>query len=229
MSILSAFIAFDILMIVYEIIIEVFSSLYELSGLTKEQARFQVTSLLTGTGFTTQESEKMLSTKRRKRVTRDIMIISYIFNLTIISTLVAIFTSMLKSTWSDLIFSLIISSFIIVLLFCSRKIAKVRIRIDKIVMYLVNKFLYKKENQLMIYDYYQDKIIAEVKLNNLPKMLIKKKIRTILENPRYNLQIFTIYRDGVVISKFDANMEFKKKDTLILLGKKNDIRKLFLK
>ena len=47
MNILSAFIVFDVLIIIYELLIEVFSSLYELSGLTKEQARFQVTSILT--------------------------------------------------------------------------------------------------------------------------------------------------------------------------------------
>ena len=53
MNLIAAFMVFDILIIVYEIIVELFSALYELSGLTKEQARFQVTSLLTGTGFTT--------------------------------------------------------------------------------------------------------------------------------------------------------------------------------
>ena len=83
MNIIAAFIVFDILVIVYEILVALFASLYELTGLTKDEARFQVTSLLTGTGFTTSESEKMLATKKRKRVTRDIMIISYIFNIII--------------------------------------------------------------------------------------------------------------------------------------------------
>ena len=107
MNILSSFIIFDILIIIYELLVTIFSSLYELSGLTKDEARFQVTSLLTGTGFTTSESEKMLETKKRKRITRDIMIISYIFNITIISTIVTLFTSTGKYTIRDLIIGIL--------------------------------------------------------------------------------------------------------------------------
>ena len=36
-----------------------------------EKARFQVISLLTGTGFTTRESEIVLSTRRRRRLARN--------------------------------------------------------------------------------------------------------------------------------------------------------------
>ncbi len=228
MNIISAFIAFDILMVVYEVIIGIFAALYELSGLTKEQARFQVTSLLTGTGFTTQESEKMLSTKRRKRVTRDIMIISYIFNITIISTLVAIFTSMLESTWQELIFNLLISSIVIVLLFFSRKIAKVRIRIDKIIMFLVNRFVYNKENQLIIYDYYENQVLAEVKLNNLPKILLRSNIIDFLSSKK-ELKILMVTRNLQIISEFNSQFKFKRKDTILMLGSKKNITNLFIK
>lgn len=227
MNIISAFIAFDILMIVYEIIIEIFSALYELSGLTKEQARFQVTSLLTGTGFTTAESEAMLKTKKRKRVTRDIMIISYIFNITIISTLVAIFTSMIKSTWHELIINLLISSVIIIILFFSRKIAKIRIKIDKIIMYLVNKFLYNKDNPMVVYDYYGGLVLAEVKLNKVPAQLAKKSISKNLL--KYDLKIFFIYRDNQTLSDFTSNFKLKRKDRILILGKKKDIANIFLK
>ena len=132
MNIIAAFIVFDILVIVYEILVALFASLYELTGLTKDEARFQVTSLLTGTGFTTSESEKMLATKKRKRVTRDIMIISYIFNITIISTLVALFTSTIKADYKELLSGLLISVLVIVLLTISKKITKIRNAIDKI-------------------------------------------------------------------------------------------------
>lgn len=126
MNILAAFIVFDILIIVYELLIQIFSALYELSGLTKEQARFQVTSLLTGTGFTTSESEKMLETKKRRRVTRDIMIVSYIFNISIISTLITLLTSTQEASFYDMIIGFIVSILIIVLLFVMKKIKKIR-------------------------------------------------------------------------------------------------------
>ena len=123
MNILAAFIVFDILIIVYELLIQIFSALYELSGLTKEQARFQVTSLLTGTGFTTSESEKMLETKKRRRVTRDIMIVSYIFNISIISTLITLLTSTQEASFYDMIIGFIVSILIIALLFIMKKVA----------------------------------------------------------------------------------------------------------
>lgn len=126
MNILAAFIVFDILIIVYELLIQIFSALYELSGLTKEQARFQVTSLLTGTGFTTSESEKMLETKKRRRVTRDIMIVSYIFNISIISTLITLLTSTQEASFYDMIIGFIVSILIIVLLFVMKKIKTIR-------------------------------------------------------------------------------------------------------
>ena len=177
MNILSAFIVFDILVIIYELLIGIFSAIYELSGITKEQARFQVTSLLTGTGFTTAESEKMLITKRRKRVTRDIMIISYIFNISIISTLVSIFTSTQDSNMYDLIKGLIISVAVIILLFISRKINKIRNFIDKGIKNLVGFIFYKKQNQITVYDYYEKKALIEVKLNKIPESLNNKKIK----------------------------------------------------
>lgn len=126
MNILAAFIVFDILIIVYELLIQIFSALYELSGLTKEQARFQVTSLLTGTGFTTSESEKMLETKKRRRVTRDIMIVSYIFNISIISTLITLLTSTQEASFYDMIIGFIVSILIIALLFVMKKIKTIR-------------------------------------------------------------------------------------------------------
>ncbi len=146
MNILAAFIVFDVLIIIYELAVEIFSALYELSGLTKEEARFQVTSLLTGTGFTTSESEKMLETKKRKRITRDIMIISYIFNISIISTLVTLLTSTRTTKWYDLLIGLVVSFVILILLFLSRRIHKVRNYIDKNMLKLVGKFFYNNKN-----------------------------------------------------------------------------------
>lgn len=131
MNILAAFIVFDILIIVYELLIQIFSALYELSGLTKEQARFQVTSLLTGTGFTTSESEKMLETKKRRRVTRDIMIVSYIFNISIISTLITLLTSTQEASFYDMIIGFIVSILVIILLFIMKKIKTIREATEK--------------------------------------------------------------------------------------------------
>lgn len=146
MNILSAFIIFDILIIVYELLVTIFSSLYELSGLSKDEARFQVTSLLTGTGFTTAESEKMLATKKRKRITRYIMIVSYIFNISIISTVVSVFTSPKQEFTNELIIGLIISVSVLALVILSKKITKCRKAIDKFFLNVMKKFYNRLNN-----------------------------------------------------------------------------------
>ena len=228
MNILSAFIVFDILIIIYELLIEIFSALYELSGLTKEQARFQVTSILTGTGFTTAESEKMLETKKRKRFTRDIMIISYIFNISIISTLVTILTTTQKSNWYDLLLGLAISVIVVFLLFFSRKISKIRKNIDRSMLYLAGKLLYKKQNEIVIYEYYNKKVLAEVKLNELPSNLKNKTLEELNLDDKYNISILYINRKNKIITKLTKGIKLSKKDVILMIGNKNVIAKIFL-
>ena len=227
MNILSAFIVFDILIIVYELLIEIFSALYELSGLTKEQARFQVTSLLTGTGFTTAESEKMLATKKRKRVTRDIMIASYIFNISIISTLVTIFTSTQNSNIYDLLIGFVLSIIVIILLFFSRKVDKVRNFIDRGIRNIVGFLFYKKQNQITVYDYYDKKALIEVKLNKIPELLQNKKMEELNLKDKYNISILSIKRKNKIITKITNNTKFSKKDVVLMIGNKKIIDKVF--
>ena len=227
MNILSAFIVFDVLIIIYELLIEIFSAIYELSGLTKEQARFQVTSLLTGTGFTTAESEKMLITKKRKRVTRDIMIISYIFNISIISTLVSIFTSTQDSNIYHLLIGLVLSIFVIILLFFSRKISKIRNFIDRGIKNIVGLLFYKKQNLITVYDYYDKKALIEVKLNKLPELINNKRIEELNLKDKHNIVILSIKRKNKIITKITNNTKFYKKDLVLMIGNKKIIDKVF--
>ncbi|MCI9063858.1 MAG: hypothetical protein HFJ17_04580 [Clostridia bacterium] len=227
MNILSAFIVFDVLIIIYELLIEMFSALYELSGLTKEQARFQVTSILTGTGFTTTESEKMLSTKKRKRVTRDIMIISYIFNISIISTLITIFTSTRNSTWYDLLIGLAFSILVLFLVFFSRRVYKIRKIIDRTILSIVGAIFYKKQNQIVIYEYYNKDVLAEVKINKLLDDFNGKTLSEINLDDKYNIRILSIKRKNKVITKITSGTKLYKKDLVLMIGNKKIIDKVF--
>ena len=53
MNLVSALILFNILILIYQLLIEIFTALCRLTGISYEKAKFQVVSLLTGTGFTT--------------------------------------------------------------------------------------------------------------------------------------------------------------------------------
>ena len=61
---------FSVIILIYLVITELFTILFRFTGLPDERARFQVISLLTGCGYTTRESETILSNRRRRRLAR---------------------------------------------------------------------------------------------------------------------------------------------------------------
>ena len=108
MNIYLAFSLFALVILGYWVISELFAMLFRFTGLPDEKARFQVISLLTGCGFTTHESELLLTTKSRRRLARITMLFGYVFNITIVSAFINVFFSLKVSELAaDLVSSLI--------------------------------------------------------------------------------------------------------------------------
>ena len=108
MNIYAAASLFAILILLYWIISEVFTVLFRLIGLPEEKARFQVVSMLTGAGFTTHESEMILSTRSRRRLGRVTMLFGFVFNVTIVSAFVNFFVSMKVTAVGNTVLSMLI-------------------------------------------------------------------------------------------------------------------------
>ena len=89
-----ALLLFSFIILLYWVITELFTFFFRLTGLPAEKARFQVISLLTGTGFTTRESEIILSSRQRRRLARITMLFGYVFNVTIVSVFINVIISM---------------------------------------------------------------------------------------------------------------------------------------
>ena len=68
MDLMTSVILIMVFIIIYVILIEIFSMLFRITGLTKEKASFQAISLLTNCGFTTGESEVITSDRLRRRI-----------------------------------------------------------------------------------------------------------------------------------------------------------------
>ena len=68
MNLYTAFFLFSIIILMYWVMTELFTVLFRFTGLPDEKARFQVISILTGCGFTTRESELLLSNSSRRRL-----------------------------------------------------------------------------------------------------------------------------------------------------------------
>ncbi len=76
--------------VLFLLIIEIITVLFKLTGLSEEKARFQVISLLTGSGFTTKEAELITQHPTRRRLAQILMVLGYVGFLTGISFLVNI-------------------------------------------------------------------------------------------------------------------------------------------
>ena len=95
-------ILFVFFIIIYILISDIITIFFRLTGLTEEKARFQVISLLTNSGFTTRESESVVSSKVRRRLARATMLFGYAFTVTIVSTTVNFFMTLGKSELNSL-------------------------------------------------------------------------------------------------------------------------------
>ncbi|MFB6249981.1 MAG: TrkA C-terminal domain-containing protein [Salinibacter sp.] len=66
---------------------------FTLTGLSKEAARFQARSIITGTGFTTEEADHIVNHPVRRRIALTLMLIGNAGLVTAVSTFVLSFTS----------------------------------------------------------------------------------------------------------------------------------------
>ena len=88
MSLVTSILAISIAIVLYFSLIEFFSALFRITGLTREKARFQVISMITCVGFTTGEAEVITLNRRRRRLAVICMICGNLFNVLIISLII---------------------------------------------------------------------------------------------------------------------------------------------
>lgn len=229
MSLVAAIVLFNILILIYQILIEIFTALCRLTGISYEKARFQVISLLTGTGFTTSESEGMLVTKKRRKLAQNIMLFSYIFNISIVSIFVNVFVSTANTTMREVKIAFLLTAWNIVLIIFLRKSKIVKNFIDNLATRISDYRMKKKENYVSIYDTFGNKIIAEIELRNIRKDLRGKTIEEIELKNKYNIQLLVIKRKEDIISQIGPNTIIQEGDTVVVFGRLKDIKTVFVK
>ena len=211
----------------YQIIIEVFSAIFRIEGVQIDKAKFQIISIITGTGFTTSESELMLATKRRRKLTQLMILFSYIFNISIVTTIVNIFISYDNTTLSEGGIGIILTAVNIALLIILNKSTKIRKTFDNIVKNIALKANTKKVNPVSIYDYYGNKVIAEITINKLNNQIEKLNLEKLKKE--YDIQLLVVKRGNDVISELDSKLTIEDNDILLVFGNLKKIKNLFKK
>ena len=171
MNISLSLLLFSLIIILYWVITELFTFFFRLTGLPADRARFQVISLLTGTGFTTRESELVMGSRRRRRLARVTMLFGYVFNITIVSAFINVFLSVDGVRVGYEFFSFLIPLAAVALIFIFMRVPKIRAWGENLFRRLADRIFNRKEtfNAVMLVDNIGSESIVQVTLRHIPE------------------------------------------------------------
>lgn len=221
-------ILFVLLIIFYILIADIITTLFRLTGMTEERARFQVISLLTNSGFTTQESEAVVNLKIRRRLARATMLFGYAFTVTILSTTVNVFMSMSESELSTVIVLLPVLLISLLLFYFLRRFPQVKIRFDKWIETIGYQLMFGKDaNQVILVEEYGSMVVAHIYLHTVPDILQDVTLAESGIMSEHKLMIMMVKSSDGEAQQANGNTILKPKDTIMVLGNRRKIRDIF--
>ena len=210
------------------VIAELFTILFRFTGLPDEKARFQVISLLTGCGFTTRESEMFLSSRSRRRMARITMLFGYVFNITIVSTLINVFISMKGAQSGEYILGIFVPLAEAALLVTLIRVPRIRGWVERKLEMLVNRFFRADQsNYAMIVDYIGEETIAVVTLLHVPEAMSGRTLAELNLRREQNLLVLLVEKPGEKAAPAGAETVFAAGDKLTVFGDYTRIREVF--
>ena len=227
MNIYLAFTLFSLIILVYWIVSELFAMLFRFTGLPDEKARFQVISLLTGCGFTTRESELLLSTRSRRRLTRITMLFGYVFNITIVSMLINVVLSIQIDEVSNL-FSILIPVLAAAIIIFFMRVPRLRAWGDHFIESIANRLARRETaNSVLLVDYIGEDSIAQVTLSEVPEEFREKTLARMGLKAEYNILVMLIEKPGKKAVAAGAKTVFEAGDKLTVFGDYKTICRAF--
>ena len=221
---------FAFFIIIYIIISDIITILFRLTGLTEEKARFQVISLLTNSGFTTRESESVVSSKIRRRLARATMLFGYAFTVTIVSTAVNFFMTLGKSEIETLLVIIPVIILVMALFHALRKSLVLKSHFDRWIESLGNRIMFgKHSNPLVLVEDYGDMVVAQIFLQEVPHILENTPLSQSVIMAEHNIMVMMVKNKEGTARQANADTVLKKEDIIMVLGKRKDIREVFEK
>ena len=222
-----ALILFLVIVFLYLLFIEIFTIIFMITGINESKARFQVISLVTNTGFTTEDSEFIMTNRLRKKIAKFIMIFSYCFGVSIIALLVNFFTEAGNARKNDYLIVLGVFFLLTVMYALIKKVKPTKRFFYFCIEKLTKKLLYKEyENTVLIIEKLEEDIVfAKVIVNIIPIDIKEKSVEQSQIKKIYNIQIISINRDKQSIFPVKAHDTIKKDDCLFVVGNQKDINK----
>ena len=208
------------------IVIRIGTVALEMTGLSRETAAFQAQSAFSGTGFTTSESEYVVSHPVRRKIIRILIFVGNAGVASAIATLVLTFVGQSKeeAAWR---FIWLVAGLFALYLFARSKI------VDKGLRWIIKRGL-EKFTRLRVYDYEQllglskGYCIGEFKVKR-GSWLENKRLRD-LKLDEEGIIVLAIYRKEGGKENFigapNGDVVIKRRDILVCYGPEEAIRQL---
>ena len=229
MNINLSFLLFSLIILLYWVITELFTIIFRLTGLPDERARFQVLSLLTGTGFTTRESELILGSRRRRRLARVTMLFGYVFNITIVSALINVFLSMKLVNFEQQYIGILIPLVTVAVMFTFMRVPKFHAWGENLLRRLADSIFGQQEafNAVLLLDYIGSEIIAQVTLRHIPEEYRGLSLAETQLRAKTGILVMLVEHQGGKATPANAETVFEIGDKLTVFGNYHAICKTF--
>lgn len=228
MNIIAAITLIGTFLIAYIIIVEIFTVLFRLTGLTEEKAHMQVISMLTNSGFTTSESEIIMTSRKRRKLARITMVFGYSITVIVVSLLLNFFISLNQVELKTAVKATLILGIVVILLFIVAKIKWVKNKFDHMIERIGNRVMFgKSSNTVVIIDSYGTSVMAEIHLKNVPHFLANTKLVSSGLKENYQIQLLLVKRESKMLEKIDGETFVQKNDHLIVFGPHKHVREIF--
>ena len=220
MNIYMALSLFSLIILLYWIITELFTILFRLTGLPDERARFQVTSLLTGCGYTTKESESFLSSRSRRRLVRITMLFGYVFNITVVTAFINVFVSMKNSQISSFFIGILIPLAVVVIILVFIRVPTVRAWGGALLQKLADRLVVRGEtyNSVLLMDYIGTETIAQVTLKHIPEEYLGVSLADMGLRAETGILVMLVEHPGTKPEPAGADTVFAVGDKLTVFG-----------
>ena len=222
---------------IYMFMIEVFSVAFKLTGLATNKIKFQVASLFTSSGFTTQESELITNDDRRRKIAVTCMYTGHIFSVVIMGLVINVVIQIINTvgaeqqarTFTEWFFIVFYVSAFVFLLVVFIKIPPINKRFQKLLENIaINISKNKRESNIItVLDYYGKSAVVEVVLNRLPEFAKEVSLHDMELTKKYALILLSLRRGNRRVSISKDTM-LVKGDIIVAYGHINDIREAFV-
>lgn len=206
--------------LIMALVIEIGVILFHMTGLDKQIARYQVISMLTGTGFTTQESALIIDHPIRRRISGGLILFGYFSLAVIISSIATLLSNDLRI---ELLFIIIALLFAALLVFRNKTI------FGK----LENRFEHEMDTEYNLDDWpmktalslEEDEMVAIIEIKPDSRYIGEKGKELLDENRDI---VLLIIRRGDEILRFDLfEVILQAGDKVMIIGKEPIVKEKY--